>query len=214
MPAFPNTFVEMINIIHLGIYINEIIVLEGQIGQGKQTAIKYVSEILGLKLLNIQLASSNKEEDLLGKVIVDKDKETNATVIKQNETDLINILKNKTDDKYLIVFNDIQNASDAVKEKIENICDRHQDYVLLPDGKTINKPKINAICVINTENNSDIRSKLPSPLLYSTIYHKIGEISEEDIKSTTMVIFKKYFEKEEINDEKLWIKEAEDFLEK
>jgi MoxR-like ATPase len=88
MPAFTNTFVEMINIIHLGIYLNEIIVLEGQIGQGKQTAIKYVSEILGLKLLNIQLASSNKEEDLLGKVIVDKDKETNATVIKQNETDL------------------------------------------------------------------------------------------------------------------------------
>lgn len=68
--------------------------------------------------------------------------------------------------------------------------------------------------MISTENNSDIRSKLPSPLLYSTIYHKIGEISEEDIKSTIMAIFKKYFEKEQINDEKLWINEAEDFLEK
>ena len=29
-----------------------------------------------------------------------------------------------------------------------------------------------------------------------------------------MAIFKKYFEKAEINEEKLWIKEAEDFLEK
>jgi hypothetical protein len=152
MSAFTNTFVEMINIIHLGICLNEI---------------KFLSEILGLKLLNIQLSNSNKKEDLLGKVIVDKDKETNATVIKPNETDLMNILKNKTDDKYLIIFNDIQNASDSVKEKIANICDRHQDYVLLSDGETINKPKINVICVINTENNSDIRSKLPSPLLYS-----------------------------------------------
>ena len=87
MPAFTNTFFEMINIIHLDICLNEI---------------KFLSEILGLKLLNIQLSNSNKKEDLLGKVIFDKDKETNATVIKSNETDLMNILKNKTDDKYLI----------------------------------------------------------------------------------------------------------------
>ena len=213
-PAFTNIFVEMVNLIHLGISLNETIILEGQIGQGKQTAIKYISELLGLKLLNIQLASSNKEEDLLGKVIVDKDKKTNATIIKVNETDLMKILKNKNVDKYLIVFNDIQNASDAVKEKIANICDRHQDYILLPDGETINKPKINVICVINTDYNSDIRNKLPSPLLYSTIYHKIGEISDEDIINTTISIFKKYFEKEKINDEKEWIKEAKDFLEK
>ena len=213
-PAFTTIFVEMLNIIHLGISLNEPIILEGQIGQGKQTAIKYISELLGLKLLNIQLASSNKEEDLLGKVIVDKDKKTNATIIKVNETDLMKILKNKNVDKYLIVFNDIQNASDAVKEKIANICDRHQDYILLPDGETINKPKINVICVINTDYNSDIRNKLPSPLLYSTIYHKIGEISDEDIINTTKSIFKKNFENEKMNDEKQWTKEAKDFLEK
>lgn len=79
--------------------------------------------------------------------------------------------------KYLIVFNDIQNASDAVKEKIANICDKHQENVLLPDGNTIKKtPSLNIICVINAEINSDIRSKLPSPLLYSTIYHEFGDI--------------------------------------
>ena len=204
-PAFTNKFVEMLNIIHLGLSLNAPIVLEGLIGQGKQTAIKYLSEILGLKLLNIQLASSNKEEDLLGKIIVDKDKETNSTVIKINETDLMKILRNKAVDKYLIVFNNIQNASDAVKEKIANICDRHQKNVLLPDGNTINKPPLNIICVINTEINSDIRNKLPSPLLYSTIYHKVGEMTEEDIKNTTMAIFEKYFGKDSE-------KEAEEFF--
>lgn len=52
----------------------------------------------------MQLSSSNKEEDLLGKVIVDKDKKTNNTVIKVKETDLLKILKNKgnTDEK---IFN-------------------------------------------------------------------------------------------------------------
>ena len=206
-PAFTTKFVELLNIIHLGISLNVTVVLEGQIGQGKQTAIKYLADILGYKLLIIQLSSSNKEEDLLGKVIVDKDKETNATIIKVNETDLMSILRNKTDEKYLIVFNDLQNASDAVKEKISNICDRHQRHVLLPDGNTIDKPPLNIICVINTESNSDIRNKLPSPLLYSTIYHKIGEFSENDIDNTTNEIFRKYFDGDYIN-------EAHDFLEK
>ena len=208
-PAFTTKFVELLNIIHLGLSLNSPIIIEGQIGQGKQTAIKFLSEILGFKLLVMQLSSSNKEEDLLGKVIVDKDKKTNTTVIKVNETDLLKILKNKsnTDEKYLIVFNDLQNASDAVKEKISNICDKHQEKVLLPDGNTIDKPALNIICVINAENNSDIRSKLPSPLLYSTIYHKIGDMPDEDIKDVAYSIFHKYFSK---NSEE----EAKEFIEK
>ena len=208
-PAFTSKFVELLNIIHLGLSLNSSIVLEGQIGQGKTTAIKYLSEILGYKLLVIQLSSSNKEEDLLGKVIVDKDKITNTTIIKVNETDLLKILKSKSDvkDKYLIVFNDLQNASDAVKEKISNICDRHQKNVLLPDGNTIIKPALNIICVINADNNSDIRNRLPSPLLYSTIYHKIGNMPEEDIDEVTKSIFNKYFESNA--DE-----EAKDFIDK
>lgn len=108
----------------------------------------------------MQLSSSNKEEDLLGKVVVDKDKKTNMTVIKVSETDLMKVLKNegKANDKYLIVFNDLQNASDAVKEKIANICDCHQKNVLLPDGNTINKPKLlKIICVLNVEANSYIK---------------------------------------------------------
>ena len=209
-PAFTTKFVEMLNIIHLGLSLNCTTVIEGQIGQGKQTAIKFLSEILGFKSLVIQLSSSNKEEDLLGKVIVDKDKKTNNTVIKINETDLLKVLKNqgKTDEKYLIVFNDLQNASDAVKEKIANICDRHQKHVLLPDGNTINKPELNIICVINTETNSDIRSKLPSPLLYSTIYYKIGDIPEEDVENVTYSIFNKYFSNDYSE------KEAKEFIEK
>lgn len=139
-PAFTTKFVEMLNIIHLGLSLDTTIFLEGQIGQGKQTTLKFLSEILGFKLLVMQLSNSNKEEDLLGKVVVDKDKRTNTTVIKVSETDLMKVLKNegKANDKYLIGFNDLQNASDAVKEKIVNIFDLHQKNVLLPDGNTIN----------------------------------------------------------------------------
>ena len=95
---------------------------------------------MGFKILSIQLSSSNKEEDLLVKVIVDKDKETNSTIIKLNETDLLKIISKKTKDKYLIVFNDLQNTNDAVKEKIANICDRHQKDILLQYGNTQSKP--------------------------------------------------------------------------
>ena len=208
-PAFTKKFIELLNIIHLGLSLKSTVVLEGEIGQGKQTAIKFLANILGYKLLVIQLSSSNKEEDLLGKMVIDKDKKTNSTVIKVNETDLLKILKNKanTEEKYLIVFNDLQNASDAVKEKIANICDRHQQNVLLPDGTISTKPALNIICVLNVENNSDIRNKLPSPLLYSTIYHKINEIPEEDIRDITYSIFKGYLE-ENVD------KEVNDFIEK
>ena len=84
----------MINIIHLGLSLNVPVVLEGNIGQGKQTAIKYVLELIGLKSLNIQLATSTKEVDLFVKIAVYKDEEINATIIKVNETDLMNILRN------------------------------------------------------------------------------------------------------------------------
>ena len=198
-------FVEMVNIIHFGLSLKSPIILEGLIGQGKQTAIKYISELLGFKILNIQLSSSNKEEDLLGKVIVDKDKETNSTIIKLNETDLLKI---KTKEKYLIVFNDLKNANDAVKEKIAKNCDRYQKDILLQDGNTQSKPlDLYIICVINLQCKSDIRSKLPSLLLYSTIYYKVGDLSPEDIKFTTLSIFYKYFGKD-------GIKEEEDFIEK
>jgi MoxR-like ATPase len=103
-PAFTPKFVEMLNIIHLGLSLNCTTVIEGQIGQGKQTAIKFLSEILGFKLLVIQLSSSNKEEDLLGKVIVDKDKKTNNTVIKVNETDLLKVLKNQKKIKFYMQY--------------------------------------------------------------------------------------------------------------
>ena len=63
------------------------------------------------------------------------------------------------------------------------------------------------ICVINLQRKSDIRSKLPSPLLYSTIYYKVGDLSPEDIRFTTLSIFYKYFGKD-------GIKEEEDFIEK
>ena len=71
-----------------------------------------------MKLLVIQLSSFNKEEDLLGKVIAVKDKKINATFIKIYETDLMKVLQSqrKTDEKYLIAFNDLQNANDAVIE--------------------------------------------------------------------------------------------------
>ena len=104
--------------------------------------------------------------------------------------------KSKTDEKYLIVLNDLQNASDAFKEKIANICDRHQKHVLLPDGNTINKSEFNKICAIDIEPNSDIRSKLPSQLLYSTIYYKIGEIPEEEVEIVTYSTFNKHFTKD------------------
>ena len=82
-----------------------------------------------------------------------------------------------------------EKVSNAEKEKIRNICDHR--FILLSDGDTIEIPSLNIIYVINIDNNSDIRNKLPSNLLYSIIYHKINEFSEDDIEYITKEIFRK-----------------------
>ena len=63
------------------------------------------------------------------------------------------------------------------------------------------------IYVINLQGKSDIRSKLSKPLLYSTIYYKVGDLSPEDKRFTILSIFYKYFGKD-------GIKEEEGFIEK
>ena len=48
------------------------IILEGEAGQGKQTAIHYMSQILGLDIININISKSTKVDDLLMKIIIEK----------------------------------------------------------------------------------------------------------------------------------------------
>lgn len=68
--AFNPMFSEMLDILHLGILTNTPVIFEGMPGQGKQTAINYIAELLGFQITNIIISRSTKVEDFLGKTII------------------------------------------------------------------------------------------------------------------------------------------------
>ena len=61
--AFTKNMIDMIDILHLGIYAKIPVIFEGETGQGKQTAIQFVAESLGLEILNVILSQSTNTED-------------------------------------------------------------------------------------------------------------------------------------------------------
>ena len=188
--AFTAMFSEMLDVLLLGLSINIPVIFEGMPGQGKQTAINYVAQILGYNVINIIISQSTKVDDLLGKITIERDKSNNLRVF-FIKTKLVNALESdKESDKSIVVFHNINNASSAVAEVLSTIFDQHQKYLLLPDGSTISKIQLNIVGIFNPQNGIYNRDKFPSSLIYSSIYHVVKNPSNDDIKSVIKMAFK------------------------
>jgi len=189
--AFIPTFTEMVDIIHLGIVIKIPVILEGPPGQGKQTAIKYIADYLGFNIINIIISRSTKVDDLLGKLTISRD-ENNNIHVNIIETKLVKAFKSNSEmNNTIIVFHNINNASPAVLEVLASIFDHHQHDILLPDGNTIYKGKMNIIGIFNPKNNPSNRDKLPNSLIYSSIYHIVNSPEDSDVFDFIITLFSK-----------------------
>jgi hypothetical protein len=67
---FTKKFSEMCDTILFALSLRIPIILEGEAGQGKQTAIHYMAKKLGLDIINIVISKSTKVDDLLLKIII------------------------------------------------------------------------------------------------------------------------------------------------
>ena len=67
--AFTPSFCELVEVLYVGLKLNKLIILNSFPGEGKQTAIKYVSSYLGLnnRIVNIILSKETTLDDLFGK---------------------------------------------------------------------------------------------------------------------------------------------------
>ena len=187
--------IEMIDILHLGIYAKIPVIFEGETGQGKQTAIQFVAESLGLEIINVILSQSTNTEDLLGRVKISKN-DKNEIKVETIKTKLRqNLEANINSGKSIIVFHNLNNATSAVLELITNIFDYKQEAVLLPDGSKINKGPINVVGLFDPQNGMNNRDKLPTNLRQSSIYHILKYTNEKDrIKDLCSVIEVKFEE--------------------
>ena len=120
---------EIIDILHFGIYAKIPIILEGSTGQGKQTAIKYIADSLGYDIINIMISKNTKADDLLGRMSISRDKITNKLKVEYIETKLLKAIKqNNESKKSIIVIHNLNNASNAVLDKLSSIFDKEQKH--------------------------------------------------------------------------------------
>ena len=185
---FTKKFSEMCDIILFGLSLELPIILEGEAGQGKQTAIHYMSRILGLDIINIVISKSTKVDDLLMKVIIEKSK-SGEILVKNKETELYKAIKS-TDiyPKKLIVFQGINNASPAVLDVLNSIFIPGAN-ILLSNGSILEKGKMNIIGIFNKGRDNINRDKFPTGILSNCIYHIVDNPSSEDILNIITNLF-------------------------
>ena len=139
--VFTRKFSEMCDLIHFGITTDTPIIFEGEPGQGKQTAIKYIADLLGLQIINIVISKTTKVDDLLLKTIITKDEEGEID-IKNKKTELYEAIECLDQyPKKLIVFQGLNNASPSVFDSLSSIFKRKNENtkILLPNGSIIQK---------------------------------------------------------------------------
>ena len=190
--AFTEQFCENIDIIHTSIRLNIPLILEGEQGQGKKTALKYMFDLLNIKnRVNIYLSENTKNEDLLGKITATTDK--NIIKVDFIKTDLLKALINEKNEKIAIIFHNINKASPGIFEILENIFDNTKENILLPNGenkkKNIDNPPY-LFGIFDSENGKINRDSLPKFLLRSCIYFIVQNPNGEDIHKIITSKFK------------------------
>ena len=187
--AFTKKTIETLEILHFALSNHFPIILEGLNGQGKQTCINYLADMLDFKVENLIISPDKKVEDSLGHTIITKDNLGNLKII-FNETQLAKELKygNQGKKPTLFVVHNINNASPAILDLLNTIFDKDQESILFPDNNLIKKCTINIICIFNPIKGATRDNKLPQNMIFNSIYYIVQDPFLNDVNE---IIFKK-----------------------
>ena len=177
----------MIDVLHFGFCCHVPVILEGRSGQGKQTAINFISEYLGYDIVNIILSSTTKVDDLLGKEKIMK--KNNKIKIQFVKTKFSNALTHNNENegrKQIIVLHNLHKCSSAILEVLISIFDLHEPKILYKNGEI---EKVNKSFIIRIYNEDNGKDKLPHTLVSSSIYHIVPNPNEIDIKNIINIKF-------------------------
>ena len=185
---FTKKFSEICDVILFGLCLKIPIILEGEAGQGKQTAMHYMANKLGLEIINIVISKSTKVDDLLLKIIIEKSK-TGEIIVKNQETELYKAIRCTDENpKKLILFQGINNASPAVLDILNSIFTPGAK-ILLSNGSILEKGNMNIIGIFNKGRDNANKDKIPQGILSNCIYHIVDNPSSEDILNIITNLF-------------------------
>ena len=175
------------------------IILEGEPGQGKQTAIHYISKKLGLEIINILITKSTKVDDLLMKVMIEKS-DIGKILIRNRETKLYKAIRSHDNlSRKLIVFQEINNASPEILNFINNFLFIPKANFRLSNGFILEKGNMNIIGIFNKGRDNINKDEIPAGILSNCIYHIVDNPSSKDILNIITNLFMRMdFGEEEI----------------
>jgi hypothetical protein len=124
------------------------------------------------------------------RIIIEKS-ESGEIIVKNQETELYKAIECKDEvPKKLIVFQGINNASPAVLNILNSIFVPGAK-ILLSNGSTLEKGKMNIIGVFNKGKENINKDKIPAGILTNCIYYILENNSEDDIKNIIDNLFQR-----------------------
>ena len=191
---FHKSFNNLLDIIHLSLFIHIPLIIEGETGNGKKTAIYYIAKLLKYHILNIQITESTTIEELFCKEVInpDSDKlfflektELYNAIIKSNynfdEPNEKEINENNT----IIFLENIEQASPSILEALIPLFDESLPTFLLPFGLEGNKKIYNLIVTYDpTKFKTSFQNFFPIQILNNSIIFKLqnpGELEYSNI---------------------------------
>ena len=193
--AFVNTLNYMLEYCHLSIYSHFPLIIKGNTGSGKNTAINYLTNYLGFDLIEFSLSNSTTLEDLFSKEIPiqEGDKIKFLTI----RSKLLDAIENKDNKDVVIYLKNIEQASANILEALIPVFDQSRKQILISTG-TINKGIYNLIATFDPSSKGASFDMLPETIKLSSILCNVPDYSKEEYE----VIADKMFEGTSFTNEK------------
>ena len=170
--AFIKPFNKLLEHIHISIAIHYPLIIEGETGKGKKSAINYMANILGYDVVYFNISNSTTVEDLFCKKMpIEKDGNMTFKDIRSLLLDAIDSKINK-EKNCIIILDNLQLANSNVLESLVPVFDTKMPSILV-QGEEIYKGTYNIIGIIDSSIESkDVNDFIPNSIKNSTIFYK------------------------------------------
>ena len=186
--VFTHKIKEILDTIHFCLSSKTPLILEGEYGQGKQSALQYYAKMAKLELVQVPISKSTKVDDLLSKTTFKKNKKGNFSLV-NSKTPLCHAIECVDNfPRKLVVLEGINNATPAILEILNSIYGKKGTNILLPNGSKIIKGNMNLISIFNPSDDFT-REKLPGNLLNNSLYYIVENPSKNDIVNIISYLF-------------------------
>ena len=206
--VFTDPFNQMLDAIHFAYLTKYPLIIEGQTGFGKKTAIEYFEKCLNFDendedclIVHFPLSSSTTIDDLFCKVMP-LIKEDGELSFEETPSNFLKAINKKTCKLYTIVV--IENLEQASKNILESLIpvfsSNPEEKIILPNGKEIDKGNFILLATFDpSTKNTSALNYLIKGILDSSILFSLPDFGIEDYKILCNYIFKNDLFKNEIN---------------